>query len=155
MADGEPQYISAESYEKFNEELRKLKSETIPAIAKRIDEARQMGDLSENAEYHSAREEMAWAQTRVQELEQILSNSSIISKPSSSHSVGVGSGIRVKVKGVEKKYTIVGPHEADPLHGHISNESPLGQSFLGKKIGDEVVVHTPGGDQTYTIIDII
>lgn len=154
MADDEIQYISQESYEKFNEELRTLKSETVPAIAKRIDEARQMGDLSENAEYNSAREEMAWAQTRVQELGRILSNSSIISKPSSTNSVGVGSSICVKVKGVEKKYSIVGPHEADPLRGHISNESPLGQAFLGKKIGEEVTVHTPGGDQTYTIIDI-
>ncbi len=154
MADDELQYISEESSEKFNEELRKLKSETIPTIAKRIDEARQMGDLSENAEYHSARDEMAWAQTRVQEIEHILSNSRIISKPSSSTTVGVGSTILVKVRGAEKKYTIVGAQEADPIQGHISNESPLGQAFLGKKVGDEVLVHAPAGDQTYTIIDI-
>ncbi len=154
MSDDEIQYISAESCEKFNEELRKLKSETIPAIAKRIDEARQMGDLSENAEYHSARDEMAWAQTRTQELERILSNYSIISKPASTNSASIGSTILVKIKGIEKKYTIVGPHEADPINGHISNESPLGQSFLGKKVGDAVVVTAPAGDQTYMIIDI-
>lgn len=154
MADDQIQYISEESSEKFNEELRKLKSETVPAIAKRIDEARQMGDLSENAEYHSARDEMAWAQTRVQELQHILTNSNIISKPASSHTVGVGSTILVKVKGLEKKYTIVGAQEADPIRGHISNESPLGQAFLGKKIGEDSVVHAPAGDQIYTIIDI-
>lgn len=154
MADETIQYISSEQYEKFSLELKELKTEKIPTIAKRIDEARQMGDLSENAEYHSARDEMAWAQTRVKELEHILSTSEIISKPSSSQTIGVGSTIIVEVKGKEKKYTIVGPHEADPLKGLISNESPLGHSFIGKKIKDTVIVHAPAGDQTYKIIDI-
>lgn len=154
MNENEVQYISSESYQKFTNELKELKATTIPTIAKRIDEARQMGDLSENAEYHSAREEMAWAQTRVKEIEFILSNSQIISKPTGSNTVDVGSTIVVKTKSGEKKYTIVGPHEADPMQGRISNESPLGQAFLGKKEGDKVSVKAPAGVIEYTIKDI-
>lgn len=154
MNEDEVQYISAESFQKFTDELKELKATTIPTIAKRIDEARQMGDLSENAEYHSAREEMAWAQTRVKEIEFILSNSQIISKPVGNNVVDVGLSITVKTKSGEKKYTIVGSQEADPLKGKISNESPLGQAFLGKKEGDKVSVKTPAGLVEYTITDI-
>jgi len=153
MSD-ETQYISQERFDEFKAELAELKSTKIPKIADRIDEARQMGDLSENAEYHSARDEMAWAQTRVKELERILSNSEIVSGIKGSDKVQVGSTITVKVNGKEKEYHIVGAHEADPLAGKISNESPLGEAFLGKSKGDKVEVKVPSGMQEYKITSI-
>jgi len=154
MHDDQAQYISKESYEKFKAELKDLKSNKIITIAKRIDEARQMGDLSENAEYHSARDEMAWAQTRVKELEHILSSAELFSKKDSSETIEVGSTFNVKINGKEKEYMVVGPHEADPANGKISNESPMGQAFLGKKKGDKVTVQAPAGELEYKITSI-
>ncbi|HYE60072.1 MAG TPA: transcription elongation factor GreA, partial [Candidatus Kapabacteria bacterium] len=127
----------------------------IPGLAQRIDEARQMGDLSENAEYHAAREEMAWAQSRVKELEHILSNAEVIDDQIHVRGViGVGSSVKVKVKGNVKEFVIVGAQEADPTAGKISNESPLGQAFLGRKKGDRVEVKVPSGIQTYEVMDV-
>lgn len=154
MSNDEAQFISQTRFDEFSVELKELKLEKIPAIAKRIDEARQMGDLSENAEYHSARDEMAWAQTRVKELEHILSSAQIVSKKGSSDTVEVGSSIVVKANDKKREYTIVGAHEADPLNGLISNESPLGQAFIGKKKGDKVEVTVPAGTQEYKILEI-
>ena len=132
-----------------------LKEEKIPAIAKKIDSAKQMGDLSENAEYHAAREEMAWTQSRVKEINMILGNAEIISaEKKGAGSVSIGSKVIVEVNGAKKEYFIVGAQEADPLTRKISNESPLGQAFLGKKIGDKVQVEVPAGVQTYKIIEI-
>lgn len=148
------QYLSAEKLHKLQEELKKLKDEKIPLIAKRIDDARQMGDLSENAEYHAAREEMAWAQTRVQELDYILQNVEIISEDIHGNVIQIGSSFTVEVNDKKKDYTIVGAQEADPLQGKISNESPIGQAFLGKKKGDKVEVKIPAGVQSYKILKV-
>lgn len=151
------QYISVEKQGTFKQELKFLKEEKIPELAKRIDDARQMGDLSENAEYHAAREEMAWAQSRVKEVEYILDHAEVINDASILGKKGVvhvGSVIRVASGGKEKEFTIVGAQEADPGKGKISNESPIGEAFLGKKKGDEVHVKVPAGMQTYTIIDV-
>lgn len=147
------QYITAEKQAALKEELNQLKSVKILAIAKRIDEARQMGDLSENAEYHAAREEMSWTQSRVKEIEFILNNAEIITEAGGS-TVQIGSSITVKVNGKERNYTIVGAQEADPLEGRISNESPIGMAFLGKKKGDTVEVETPAGVQKYKITSL-
>ncbi|MEK7102171.1 MAG: transcription elongation factor GreA, partial [Patescibacteria group bacterium] len=117
-----------------------LKQEKIPAIAARIDDARQLGDLSENAEYHSAKDEMAWAQTRLLDIEATLRNAQIIEKTSQSDTVTVGSSILVEWNDHEKTFMIVGPTEADPKQGKISNESPLGHAFLGKSVGETVAV---------------
>jgi len=144
-------YITQETKVQFETELKELKSSKVPSIADRIDEARQMGDLSENAEYQSAREEMAWAKTRVQELEAILKDAEIITKGTSGDTVDLGSKIQVEVNGKEREYTIVGAQEANPLEKLISNESPLGSAFIGKKVGDSIEVEIPAGTQTYTI----
>jgi len=146
-----PQYMSKEKIEELKSELTNLKEKKTPELAKRIDEARQMGDLSENAEYHAAREDMSWAHTRIKELEHLLDNAEIISQTTKGGVVQVGSLITVSVKGKQKEYTIVGPQEADPANGKISNESPLGNAFLGKKKGDKVEVILPIGTQVYTI----
>lgn len=147
-----PQYMTKEKIDKLQQELKMLKEEKIPGLAKRIDEARQMGDLSENAEYHAAREDMAWAQTRVKELEYLIDNAEVISeKDGKSGVVEIGSRIVVSVKGKKKEYTIVGAQEANPVEGRISNESPLGSAFLDRKKGDKVVIQLPAGPQEFKI----
>src|SRR3989338_2307850 len=143
-------YLSAESLVTLKKELDTLKDVTIPDIAKRIDEAKQQGDLSENAEYHQAREDMSWAQGRLQELEQLINTAQIIVKKKSDV-VTIGSTIVVEVGGNERQYTIVGPQEASPAKGFISNESPLGAAFLNHEVGDKVEVLTPSGKTLYRI----
>ena len=147
------QYMSQEKLEELKQELKNLKTVESPKIAKRIDEARQMGDLSENAEYHQAREDMAWAQSRVKEIEAILDNAEVITTGVGG-TVEIGSFITVKVNGDKREYTIVGAQEADPTSGKISNESPLGNAFLGRKKGDKVIVKLPAGEQEYKIVEV-
>lgn len=147
----ESTYLTKEGLEKLEEEQHILKKKIIPDIAARIDDARQLGDLSENAEYHGAKEEMAWAQTRLTQIEAITRNAQIIKKTSQNNTVAVGSSIVVELDNREKTFTIVGPTEADPKQGKISNESPLGHAFLGKRTGDIVEVEAPGGIRSYHI----
>jgi len=155
MTEEQIQYLSTEKQEQLEVEMKKIKEETIPKLAKRIDDARQMGDLSENAEYHSAREEMAWAQSRVKQVVYILDNSEIISDTTDNKgTINVGSVIKIKSSTGEKEYTIVGAQEADPVAGKISNESPLGSAFVGKKKGDKVKVQLPAGEKEFKIISV-
>ena len=156
MDEDSTQYLSQDKQAALKKELVELRSVKIPQIAKRIDEARQMGDLSENAEYHAAREEMGWAQARAKELEYILDNAKVISQVvgKKQDTVGMGGTIIVSSNGKRKEFTIVGAQEADPSSGRISNESPLGQAFLGKKKGNHVEVRAPSGVQIYEILDI-
>lgn len=148
------QYLTQTSLVSLQAELEQLKNVKIPEIANKIDEAKQQGDLSENAEYHSAKEDMAWAQGRLMELEHLLSNAVIIGSETKGEGVSVGQTVVVSTGTKTKEYTIVGPQEADPFAGMISNESPLGQAFLGRSKGDEVEVETPAGKQIYVITDI-
>ena len=114
-----------------------------------------MGDLSENAEYHAAREEMAWAQSRLKELGRILDNAEIISiENKSKDTVDIGSKVVVEINNKEREYTIVGAQEADPAERKISNESPLGRAFLGRTRGESVQVEVPSGVQVYKIVSI-
>lgn len=147
-------YLSADSLATLQAEYDKLNNKTIPEIAKRIDEAKQQGDLSENAEYHQAREDMSWARGRLTELDQILQNAKIIVKSEDSKLVAIGSTVLVKINDKEKEYTIVGPQEVDITKGNISNESPLGNALIGAKVRDKVEVITPIGKQIYEIIKI-
>ena len=121
-------------------------------IAEKIANARDYGDLSENAEYDAAREEQGMLETRVAELEDILKNADII-KPSKSSTVKVGSIVELK-NGKNVTYQVVGPVEADPLEGKISNESPIGSALMGKKVGDKVTITTPKGDVTYNVLTV-
>ena len=155
MTEDKIQYLSQNKHNELKKELAFIKEEKIPTIAKKIDSAKQMGDLSENAEYHAAREEMAWAQSRVKEINGILGNAEIISTDKKDVGmVSIGSKVTVEVNGIKKEYFIVGAQEADPVARKISNESPLGQSFLGKTKGDNIQVRVPSGVQNYKIIDI-
>jgi len=147
-------YLTKEGHEKLQEEYSELKNVKIPAIAARIDEARQQGDLSENAEYHVAREDMTWAQTRLVELEETLRNVKIIQQKQTDSTIQMGSKVRVEVKGVVKEFSIVGIQEADPKQGFISHESPLAQALLGHSVGDVVEVKMPNGMVEYAIMNI-
>ncbi len=151
-------YISKEGLEALKAEFETLKMKTIPAIAGRIDDAKQNGDLSENAEYQDAKEQMAFAQGRLLELEDMINRSVLIEeKRAATKSVTVQIGSRIVVSTddkTKKEFQIVGSAEADPLAGKISNESPLGAAFLGRAIDDVVEVQKPSGVAKYTILSI-
>lgn len=144
--------ITIAGKEELEKELTHLKSRR-GEVADKISEARDFGDLSENAEYDAAREEQGLLETRIAEIEEILNNADII-QAGASHMVGLGS--RVELKNGEKtvEYTIVGPVEADPLQGRISDESPMGRALHGKKVNDTVTITTPKGEIVYTVIAI-
>jgi transcription elongation factor GreA len=133
-------------------ELAELKSRR-GAIADKIAEARDFGDLSENAEYDSAREEQGLVESRIAEIEDILLNAEII-KTSGKTKVSLGSKVELKTGKKTVVYSIVGPVEADPLEGKISNESPIGEALMNKKVGDIAVVTTAKGEIKYEIVKI-
>lgn len=143
--------ITEEGRKELETELEELKGRR-GEIADKIAEARDYGDLSENAEYDSAREEQGLVETRIAEIEDILVNAEII-KVKKSSKVHVGSTVEIK-SDKTAKYTIVGPVEADPMNGKISNESPLGVALMDKAVGDKVTLTTPKGDIAYTIISV-
>jgi transcription elongation factor GreA len=135
-------------------ELAELIAERGP-IADRIKTAREFGDLAENAEYQSARQEQDKNEARIGEIEHILQNAEIITTPKGDNKVQLGSFVELKDGGDKtKKFQVVGTVEADPLEGKISDESPLGLAVLGKKVGEEVEIKTPAETTTYKIVDI-
>lgn len=144
--------ITDEGKNELEAELEELKSRR-GGIADKIAEARDFGDLSENAEYDSAREEQGLVESRIAEIEDILLNAELI-KASKSSKVGLGSKVELKTGKKTVTYTVVGPVEADPLEGKISNESPIGVALMGKKVGDKVTITTPKGDINYEIVKI-
>lgn len=152
-----PSYLSQKRLEELKEELEFLRNVKRKAIAKRIEEAKSLGDLAENAEYLEAREEQAFNEGRVRELEELLRDATIIEeeKQGTKTTVGVGDSVEVvKDNSERQEFKIVGSSEADPLNGRISNESPLGQALLERGRGEEVKVKTPGGEIKYRIIKI-
>lgn len=148
-------FITTEGLEKLKKELDCLKTLKRQEIARRIQTAKELGDLSENAEYSEAKEQQALNETKIAELEETLKNvETIDDRHSKSNVVNIGSTIKVKNEEVERTLTIVGSNEADPAKGMISNESPLAMSFLGNKVGDKVEVETPKGKIGYIILSI-
>lgn len=125
-----------------------------PAIADAIKTARELGDLAENAEYQSARAEQDRNETRISELENILLNAEIIKKPKGDSKVQLGSVVKLKGSTKTKEFQVVGTVEADPLSGKISDESPIGQALIGKKVGESVEIKTPVDTTTYKIASI-
>jgi transcription elongation factor GreA len=142
---------------RLEEELRLLKGTERFAVIRAIAEARSHGDLSENAEYHAARERQSFIEGRIQELEEIISAAEIIDPSSlSGDSIKFGAHVSVVDEETEKQatYQIVGVHEADIKSARLSISSPLAKSLIGKKVGDSVSVPAPGGDRTYEILSI-
>lgn len=143
-----------EGLEKLKQELHELKSVRRLEIADRIAKAKELGDLSENAEYHDAKDAMAFLEGRVQELEDFVARA-VVTAPTSTEVVNVGCRVRCDVSGKEKEYAIVGSKESDPSAGKISNESPLGVALLGRKKGEEFDNRMPNGSTTrFKILDI-
>jgi len=143
-------YITKEGLVALEQELAVLVRVRRKEVAKRIAEAKEYGDLSENAEYAEAKNEQAWIEGRIQELEQMIKNAVIISH-AQADKVEVGSTVVAQVDGSTEEYTIVGSQEADPLEHKISNESPLGQALIGRTVGEEVEVNAPAGVLKYKI----
>jgi transcription elongation factor GreA len=151
----EPIYLTAEGAEKLKIELAELKGPQREAIARRLRDAIQMGDLSENADYHKAKEDQAFLEGRIQELEYILSAAEIIEGEVSKDVVSVGVKVTVQEDDFEpEQYYIVGAKEADPRAGKISNESPIGRALMTHKVGDVVEAQTPGGTLKLKILKI-
>ncbi len=148
------QYFSEEGLAKLKEELNNRVEVLRPEIATRIKEAKELGDLSENAEYDAAKEAQATNEGRMEEIKNILGKAVIITNTNGSGIVNVGSSLKVNSKNGVQVFIIVGAAESDPNAGYISNESPLGSAFLGHKKGDEVDVKTPKGVRGYKIIEV-
>lgn len=149
-------YVTPEAYKALQRELSDLKTKKRKEIAAAIQEAKELGDLSENAAYQEAKEEQAVVETRILELEDFLKNVSLIRHTANSWKVGLGSTIEVKslTATASKTFVLVGSHEANPLEGKISNESPLGRAFLGHAAGEIILVNTPQGEVKYKILKI-
>jgi transcription elongation factor GreA len=149
------EYLTPEKKIELELELKTLKTVRRKEIADALEYAKSLGDLSENAEYHQAREDQANCEDRIIHLEQILKNAVIMDKHHSG-TVEVGTTVTVTKKGSkeEKVFSLVGSEEADSVSGKISNESPLGRALLGKSKGDTATVETPKGDIVYTIKSI-
>jgi len=148
-------YITKEGLEKLKGKLEELITKR-QEIANRIEEVKEMGDLSENAEYTEAKEEQGFTEGIILKLEDLINNAVIIDNQDKKMRtvVEVGSHVKVKVNDKEKEYSIVGASETDPLNGNISNDSPLGQALIGKKVGEVVDADAPRGKIRYTILEI-
>jgi len=149
--------MTAQGLQRLEDELRRLKSEDRPAVIRAIAEARAHGDLSENAEYHAARDRQSFIEGRVLELEELVSTAEVID-PSTLSGSQVKFGAHIEIldeeSGKESSYQIVGVHEADIKQGLLSVSSPLAKSLIGKEEGDTVSVPAPGGDRTYEILKV-
>ena len=147
-------YLTPERLEELKKELNELKTIKRIEVSEKLKKAKELGDLSENAEYVEAREEQSRIETKISELEEMIRNANLITKGGQHQTVKIGSTIVVSKNGQETKFTIVGSNETKPEGGLISNESPLGKSFLDKKVGDIVNVKTPSGEVSYKIVSI-
>lgn len=148
-------YITREGYQRLEFELNELKTAKRKEIAARIQEAKELGDLSENAEYSEAKNEQAFVEGRILELSSMLKEAVLIE--GNAHTGGaaqVGSTLTLKGTKGTQTFTIVGSNEADPLSGRISNESPIGTSLLNRKVGDRVTVPAPSGPVEYEILAV-
>ena len=148
-----PVYLTAEGLTKLEAELQHLITNERPRVAARIHDAKQDGDISENAEYEDAKQEQSFLEGRIATLEGQLKNAQVIAA-NNGDKVGIGSKVVIKGDEGEETFTIVGSAEASPREGRISNESPVGQALMNKKKGEKVNVQTPGGASAYTVVSI-
>jgi transcription elongation factor GreA len=148
-------YLTRDGLEKLQIELDQLVRFRRKEIASRIQEAKELGDLSENAEYQEAKNEQAFNEGRIEDLENTIKHAQIIEDSKKlSGIVQVGSTVKISLDGASTTYTIVGSNEADPLNGKVSNESPIGRALLGKKLNDVATVTTPKGEVQYAITEV-
>ena len=147
-------YVTKEGLAKLKAELAELNDVKRPEVARRIKEAREMGDISENSEYDAAKQEQSYIEGRISELEEFLKNAEISKDNGKRDIIGVGAMVKIRVDSEEIEYHIVGAPEANPLEKKISHESPLGSALVGKKVGDKIEVEAPMGKLIYTILKI-
>lgn len=149
-------YLTKEGLAELKKEYDELVGKKRPEVLERVSQARNMGDLSENAEYVASREELTFIDGRIDELEIILKQAVVIREnvKTSNHAVKLGSTVTLHSNGRKEVFTVVGEWEADPTNKKISHESPLGKVLIGKKVGDKVHVEAPAGKITYAIISI-
>jgi transcription elongation factor GreA len=152
----EREYLTKEKFDQLNEELKDLKTVKRKEVAESLDYARGLGDLSENAEYHEARELQANLEDRIAKLESMLKNATIMSGEAHGEHVRIGSTVIVEKTGdkKERRFKIVGSEETDMASGKLSNRSPLGSAILGHKVGDSFSFNSPTGTMTYKVIKI-
>jgi transcription elongation factor GreA len=150
-----PTYLTPEGHLRLKNELAELKGTRRAELSKRLRSAVQMGDLSENADYHKAKEDQAFLEGRIQEIEVILREAIIIDKSNNREIVTIGSHVTIQEQGAESEtYHLVGPQEADPRNGRISHESPIGRALLDRRVGDTTEVETPAGKIKLKILKI-
>ena len=147
-------WLTEEGLKKIQEELEERRTMTRQEIARAIKEAKEQGDLSENAEYSSARQRQGENETRITELEILIKNARVAEKKAGSTSVQLGSKVSVRTGKNVMQFSIVGTNEADPTQGKISDQSPMGRAFMGKEKGNEAIVETPAGKTKFEILEI-
>jgi transcription elongation factor GreA len=152
----EKQYLTSEKMQEFKKELDFLKTEKRKQVAESLEYAKKLGDLSENAEYHDARQIQAEVEDRINHIENLLKTASVLDSTIVAGTVSIGSTVKVQKEGDKeaKEYKIVGSEEADMAQGKVSNLSPLGSALLGKKKGEKVSVNTPNGKAVYTLLSV-
>ena len=146
--------LTVEGAARLRAELETLTKVKRPEVIARIRAAKELGDLKENADYSSAREEQSFLEGRVQAIEARLRTAVIVDAPAAGARIGLGSAVSVRIDGEDVVLTIVGSSESDPATGRISSASPVGRALLGREAGDDVVVSTPAGAQTYKVVSV-
>lgn len=149
-----PTYISAEGLKKMEEELENRRTVVRREIAEKIGDAKELGDLSENFEYQEAKEQQGSNEVRIAELESMIKDCVIVTSQTGGDAITLGTTFVAQVNGMKKTFQIVGSNEANPIEGKISNESPIGQAFIGHAVGDEVAITVPSGTMVYKIVEI-
>ncbi|MEI6222360.1 MAG: transcription elongation factor GreA [bacterium] len=147
-------FLTPSGFKKLEDELQHLIVHRRSEVAERIAQAKEYGDLSENSEYEAAKEEQAFVEGRISQVQQMIKNAAIINETAKHDNVDIGSKVKVNGPDGEETYTIVGSAEANPLEGKISNESPIGQALLGKKVGATVTIKIPVGSLEMKIVEI-
>lgn len=149
--------VTEAGLQKLRDEIDYLVTEKRKEVVERIKVARGFGDLSENSEYDAAKDEQAFVEARIQQLEKMIRNAKIIDvSEATGDTVSIGKTVVLKElpDGEEEEYMIVGSAESDPVSGRISNDSPMGQGLMGKNVGDKVIIQTPGGEMKIKILDV-
>ncbi len=146
--------LTKQGQEELQKELDVLVNDKRPKLVDRLSYARAQGDLAENSDYQSAKEELEFLDGRIDELTQVLKNATIAPSNDGKSGIGVGTKVTVKVNGKEMVFNVVGEWEADPMAKKISHESPLGAALLGKKVGDSAEVEAPAGKVVYQVVAV-
>ncbi|MCL5746731.1 MAG: transcription elongation factor GreA [Patescibacteria group bacterium] len=154
--DSKKIYLTRDGLGELKDEYEELIKTKRPDVLSRVSQARSLGDLSENAEYVAAREELSFIDGRIDELEELLKQAVLISESAknTNHIVKLGSKVTLNIKGKKENFTVVGEWEADPTEKKISHESPLGKALIGKKVGEKIEVEAPAGKVLYTIVSV-